>query len=81
MRHCCLLLLVGLLLWPVLGESATYYISPSTGTPAGDNSRSCATATNPATPKRTLNNVGGNGGISCLSAGDTLVLRDRKSVV
>lgn len=48
-------------------EAATYYVSPS---PAGSDARSCAVSQTIGTPRATI-----VAGISCLSAGDTLLVR------
>lgn len=47
-----------------------YFVSLSTNTPAGDDSRSCMTATSVTTPKRTFASA-----IACLGPGDTLYAR------
>jgi parallel beta-helix repeat protein len=49
-------------------SAATYYVATN-----GSNSNSCAQAQSTSTPKRNIS--GGSGGISCLSAGDTLYIR------
>lgn len=59
----CLFLVWWLWAWPV--HAATYYVATT-----GDNARSCATASVIGTPKLTVVN-----GITCLSAGDTLLVR------
>ena len=50
---------------PSAGQAATYYVDKS-----GSNSNSCAQALNATSPRQTM-----NAGISCLSAGDTLIVR------
>jgi parallel beta-helix repeat protein len=50
----------------IRAEAATYYVSLS-----GSDSRSCATAQTIDTPKRTI-----AAGVACLSAGDTLFIRE-----
>lgn len=45
--------------------STTYYVAPT-----GDDTRSCATAMDPATPRQTIRN-----GFDCVQPGETLVLR------
>ena len=65
------LVLLGLLglLWPGGSPAATYYVSQTTGS-AGNPCTGGSGATNPAFPKKTINQ-----GISCLiSAGDILVV-------
>ena len=58
-----------LLVWAAFGasagEAATYYVATT-----GSNTTSCAQAVNPSTPKQTISS-----GISCLSAGDTLIVK------
>lgn len=55
-----------LVLWPLPAQAATYYTSKS-----GSNANSCATAQNPGSDaKGTI-----NGGIACLSSGDTLLVQ------
>ena len=46
-------------------HAATYYVATQ-----GDDARSCLTAANANTPKRTINNA-----VPCLQAGDTLLIR------
>jgi hypothetical protein len=48
------------------GQAATYYVDKN----VGSDTNSCAQAMNPAGPKQTINS-----GISCLSAGDTLIVK------
>jgi hypothetical protein len=59
------LLVVFFTLFPLLAHGATYYVAPA---PTGDNSRSCATATAPGTPKRDIKEA-----ILCAGPGDTVV--------
>lgn len=56
---------MGSLAFEGAAQGATYYTSRS-----GSDSNSCATAQSTSSPKATV-----NGGISCLSAGDTLLVR------
>jgi parallel beta-helix repeat protein len=56
------------LLCPVSAHAATYYVATT-----GNDSNSCATATNVNAPKRNI--MGSNGGLACVSAGDTLLIR------
>jgi hypothetical protein len=48
--------------------ATAYYVGKT-----GNNNYSCSQAQNPATPKQTI--TGSSGGISCLSSGDTLLIR------
>lgn len=69
------LALFSLLLVATQARGAEYFVSNS----GVDTGRSCATATNPATPLLTI-----AAGIACLSAGDTLLIRGgtyRQSIV
>ena len=58
--------LLTLACWLGLGQAsaATYYVAKT-----GGNAHSCAQAQSPSTPKQTI-----NGGIACLSGGDTLLI-------
>jgi hypothetical protein len=51
-------------------SAATYYVSPTTGSPAGSDARSCLTSQTISTPKATLNSA-----VLCLTPGDTLFVR------
>jgi len=64
MKKLIFLFFIQLFAVPVL--ATTFYVAQS----GGDNNRSCATAQTLATPKATINS-----GVSCLSAGDTLIVR------
>jgi hypothetical protein len=63
-RSLSLLIMAGAIFNTSTALGTTYYVAK-----AGSNSHSCAQAVNPSTPKQTI-----NAGISCLSAGDTLVV-------
>lgn len=65
-----ILLSLLLLFAPVQAWATTYYISPTTGSPAGDDARSCVTSSTISTPKATFAS-----GLACLAAGDTLYAR------
>lgn len=51
-------------------SAATYYVSPTTGSPIGSDARSCGTAQTISTPKATLGSA-----VACLTPGDTLLVR------
>jgi len=61
----CALVLIGSVLGPQSSDAATYYVATT-----GNDANSCAQARSESTPKRT-----GSSGVSCLSSGDTLYLR------
>lgn len=66
MRRCLsVLVVVGGVVTADVSQAATYYVSKT-----GSDSRSCSEAQSVSTPKATI-----NGGVGCLSAGDTLVVR------
>src|SRR5262252_5990285 len=65
MKRLALLFFMGSLAFEGAAQGATYYTSRS-----GSDGNSCATAQSTSSPKATV-----NGGISCLSAGDTLLVR------
>lgn len=60
-----------LLLMSAPAWATTYYVGKS-----GNNSNSCATAQSSTAGNRKLTITGASGGISCLSAGDTLIIGD-----
>jgi hypothetical protein len=62
------LLLVLLMAVPSMGWAATYYVSTT-----GSDSASCELATSTGSPKQHI--MGAQGGLACMSAGDTLYLR------
>jgi parallel beta-helix repeat protein len=62
------LVLIGTVAGVEVSESATYYVAKS-----GKDSYSCAQATSASTPKLTLS--GSSGGLRCLKAGDTLLIK------
>jgi hypothetical protein len=64
------LFVIGLASPAVVQAPFTYYMSTT-----GSNANSCTAARNIATPKRWLTNTGGSGALSCLAAGDTLLIR------
>src|SRR3954464_13791077 len=65
MKKLGILILMGYALAGHKAYAATYYVSPS-----GSNGNSCAQAQSASTPKFTL-----NASMSCLSGGDTLLVR------
>lgn len=76
-RYLVFLLLVALGCVPPTVQAATFWVSKS-----GSNGNSCTAARSDNCPtggscaKLTLNNIGGNGGISCLAGGDTLIVQN-----
>jgi parallel beta-helix repeat protein len=60
-----ILVLIGCVAYGGLAEAATYYVAQN-----GNDGRSCTQAQSASTPKLTVNN-----GVSCLHAGDTLLVR------
>src|SRR5215831_13853034 len=60
-----LLLVLLLTLFPVIAHGATYYVATT-----GSDSNSCRSAQSQSAPKLTI-----NAGIGCLSAGDTLIVK------
>jgi hypothetical protein len=61
-----LLLVIFFTIVPVLAHGGTYYVAKT-----GSDNNSCSSAQLQSTPKLTI-----NAGAACLSAGDTLVVRD-----
>lgn len=53
---------------PGLAQSATYYVAKT-----GSDNYSCSQAQSPSTPKLTI--AGASGGLGCLSAGSTLIIK------
>src|SRR5688572_3536371 len=62
------LVLLGSAMSAQVSESATYYVAKT-----GKDSHSCAQATSSVTPKLTIN--GSSGGLRCVKAGDTLLIK------
>jgi hypothetical protein len=61
------LLLMLILIFPLSATGATYWVDIN----SGNDSNSCSAATNSATPRQHISN-----GVSCMSGGDTVIVRD-----